>query len=73
MDAYDTFARADETNALEVLMTAQGLRWTTAALLPGAAHLSRVHVLAVAGPGAGSTSWAPVDVVDQVVMGRRGG
>jgi threonine dehydrogenase-like Zn-dependent dehydrogenase len=24
MDAYDTFARADQTNALKVLMTAQG-------------------------------------------------
>jgi alcohol dehydrogenase len=58
MDAYDTFAWAGETNAPEVLMTAQGVRWTTAALLPGAAHLSRVHVLAV---------------VDRVVMGRRGG
>jgi hypothetical protein len=53
-------------------MAAQGLRWTTAALLPGAAHLSRVHVLAVV-DRAGSTSRALVDDVDWVVMGRRGG
>ncbi len=47
MDVYDTLPGRTRPT-LEVLMTAQGLRWTTAALLPRAAHLSRVHVLAVA-------------------------